>query len=242
MFKNKPYYEVNREERFYCFLLGHALLSSRKTCELFFKLISEKCNHKLNPEDFEFYLEIAALRDYWNDLGDSKKYLDETHQKRLSILVEIIKNQIPDSPVSPEAIIEGNDFFWTKGNPRKLWNPGHWNLKEIDSSDYKNLREVKWAFNAKPDILVISGSNCLFIEAKIESGIGQYGEGNNQLDTQETIAHLMKLLIPTFNDKEFKNTLLTKSGNDGIFWKEVLETLVENEIDEFSWKCFKKVK
>ena len=95
----------------------------------------------------------------------------------------------------------------------------------------------------KPDILIISKSICLFIEAKIESGIGQYdGEGSNQLNAQELISRLLKLLVPFFQEKEFRNILLTTDGRKGISWTNILETIEENDIDSFTWKCFSQLK
>lgn len=233
MFNSKQYFEVNREEKFYCFLYAHSLLTSKNIREKFCELINNKYNYHLNPEKFEIFIEVAALRDYWNDLGDPKKYSKETHQRRMKILIELLHFiNLSDS------IIHKFDFFWTTKNHKKLWIPGHWSVKGIEQSGKKELLKIKWAFNAKPDILIISESKCLFIEAKIESGLGQYGEGNNQLDTQILISQLLKLLVPSFSEKEFKNIMLTKEEYNGISWKEIVGTLDEKQIDAFTYKCF----
>jgi hypothetical protein len=42
--KDKPYYAVNREERFFCSLLAHALLSSAYFRRSFVELISSPIN------------------------------------------------------------------------------------------------------------------------------------------------------------------------------------------------------
>lgn len=238
MFNNKTYYEVNREERFYCALYAHSLLHSLNIRKNLCKLIENEYDLHLDPQDFEIYLEVAALRDYWNDLGDPKKYTDETHLKRLSVLKKIFQDQ-----GIPEYIISEHGFFWTNGNPKKLWSPGHWSNEGIKATGLDALQKIKWAFNAKPDILIISKSICLFIEAKIESGISQYdGEGSNQLNTQELVSRLLKLLVPFFQEKEFTNILLTKDGHNGISWTNILETLEENDIDSFTWRCFSQLK
>lgn len=238
MFNNKTYSEVNREERFYCALYAHSLLHSVNIRERFCKLIENEYGLHLDPQDFEIYLEVAVLRDYWNDLEDPKKYTNETHLKRLSLLKKILEDQ-----GIKESLIDESGFFWTKGNPRKLWSPGHWRNEGIKATGLDALQKIKWAFNAKPDILIISKSICLFIEAKVESGIGQYdGEGSNQLNTQELISRLLKLLVPYFKEKEFRNILLTMDGRNGISWINILDTIETNDIDSFTWKCFSQLK
>jgi hypothetical protein len=47
MFNTVPYWKVNREERFFCFLFGHALLSSRSVRVGFAELTKEKCDMEL---------------------------------------------------------------------------------------------------------------------------------------------------------------------------------------------------
>ena len=145
MFNNKLYIEVNREERNYCALYAHSLLSSNKVRERFSELMKNRYSLDLDPQNFEIYLEVAALRDYWNDLGDPKKYSEETHSKRLLVLKEILIDQGINEP-----IINKYDFFWTKGKPKKLWSPGHWSNEGIQGSGLMTLQKIKWAFNAKP--------------------------------------------------------------------------------------------
>lgn len=238
MFNNKKYYVVNREERFYCALVAHALLHSKHTYQKFRNLINNKLQIQLDQLDYEIYLEIAALRDYWNDLGNPRSYSPETHDRRINVLKEILRSQFIS-----DTIIDEFDLFWTKEDHKKLWCPGHWSNERIKSTGDERFQKIKWAFNAKPDIMIISGSYCLLIEAKVESGIGQYGgNGNDQLATQELISKLLKLLVPEFKEKVFKNILLTISGKDGLSWEEIIDVIDETEIDGFTWKCLIKLK
>jgi hypothetical protein len=69
--------------------------------------------------------------------------------------------------------IDGYSFFFTNSKPGKLWNPGHWNKSAIESSGLKELLKVKWAFNAKPDIMIISNGHVILIEGKLESREGK---------------------------------------------------------------------
>ncbi|MCB9211526.1 MAG: hypothetical protein H6609_19350 [Ignavibacteriales bacterium] len=232
----KTYLEFNREERFYCSLYSHALLSSELTSQKFSELIKRKYDIFLTPDDIEVYVEVAALRDYWNDLGNPKKYSEETHLNRLHTIETILY----DSDISTK-IIETEDFFWTKGKPKKIWIPSHWNLKDSNNTDIEKLKLIKWSFNAKPDILIKSKSMALLIEAKFESKEGRDGNsGYEQFKVQEKVAHLMKLLIPYFQETHFLNTVLSVDGKDGISWKELFNTLNEASIDKFTWDCFQK--
>jgi hypothetical protein len=97
MFSSKGFMNVNREERQYCTLLAHSLISSKEVPDVFFKLINQKVHKEIVPKHFEIYTEISALRDYWFDLGDPRKYLPETKEKRIKVLNKLIEiaNYIP---------------------------------------------------------------------------------------------------------------------------------------------------
>ena len=51
-------------------MLGHALLMSKQVRLGFAELAQRKCNVSLDPENLEVFVEAAALRDYWRELGD----------------------------------------------------------------------------------------------------------------------------------------------------------------------------
>jgi len=232
MFNDKSYIEVNREERFLCALFAHALLSSEAIRKNFVALVHSKFDVVLNPASLQVFLEAAALRDYWNDLGDPIAYTDKTHAKRKGVLLSILKEV-----GIPESAIDDCDFFRT--SDEKLWSPGRWNTGAIKNSGLNELIKVKWAFNAKPDILIVSGSSVLMIEGKLESGEGHNEEsGYQQLKTQELITCLLKLLVPQFKNSTFYNTLLALHPKSGISWKEVLTIVGSDELDAFSQKCF----
>lgn len=223
MFSQLPYFKVNREERHFCFLLGAEIINNMAFTNSFFKLLNSKFNLNLDPESFEIYFEVAALRDYWADLGDSILYSSETHEKRVNVLKAIFA----DSGLNYDDLIK-NQVFWTnKPFESKLWSPGRWavnKLKEIDSSN--NLLKVRWCFNAKPDFMVLSNNELLIIEVKIESSEGRNDSGYNQYEIQKKIVHLMQLLIPYF--KDYKALLASlelapKKRTNGISWHEVLQ-------------------
>lgn len=236
MFNDKRYFEVNREERFFCFLFIHALLVSEKTRTAFFRLVESRNSVSLNPANFEIYAEVAALRDYWHNLGDPAIYSPETHQKRRKILDAILN--VFDLPAST---IDDNDLFWT--STRKLWSPSEWSVEKLKASGLEKLINVRWAFNAKPDIMIVSGSTVLIIEAKVESGEGRNDEsGYQQYEIQKLISRLLGMLVPQFKDSTFLNTVLELKTVTGISWHEVITLVEQSEIDEFSKKCLSQLK
>lgn len=110
--------------------------------------------------------------------------------------------------------------------------PGRWPLQDIDSFTAgaapeldqvealalrKELRELKWAYNAKPDLLVISDRHPVLIEAKVESGIDyKQATGYNQARISQTIRRLMHVVssdavVDTQHDLNFSGiTFISK--------------------------------
>ena len=225
----------------------HVLLSSGLARTSFTELISSKCDIKLDPERMEIFLEAAALRDYWNKLGDSKKYEKDTHNKRRQVLNSIVKNKGYNANV-----IDEYSFFWTNGingNNTKLWSPGHWNSSAIEKSPLTDLIKVKWAFNAKPDIMIITNSSAILIEGKLESPEGKYsGTGQGQEETQRLIAHLLKELVPAFSQIEFHNMLLALRSPKkekwplSITWEDVIGIVKPAPLDTFTQECFEQLR
>jgi len=241
MFNDKRYLEVNREERFFCSLFAHSLLMSQQVRDKFAARLSEKLSISLDPYTLEVYVEAAALRDYWSDLGNPRVYTEETHTKRRNVLKLILELELFKLPV---CTLDKYDLFWTSDNGkrgRKLWNPNRWSDKELEQigledTKLKDLKSVKWAFNAKPDILLISRSTVLLIEAKLESGEGKKkGTGYEQYETLKLIAVLWKLLIPKFSGKNFHiTTLELKPTEKNITWQDILNLVKDTDVDSFS--------
>jgi hypothetical protein len=230
MFNDKPYSEVNREERFFCFLLSHALLMSKQVRSGFADIAKNKCNATLDPDNLEVYVEAAALRDYWRDLGDPVIYSNETHSRRRALIEQIFElyNLHAD-------LIDQNDLFWTSS--KKLWNPNHWSIDALKKAALEQLIEVKWAFNAKPDILLISPEAMLVIEAKVESPEGCNAEIEyKQFKIQELIINLWKHLIPNFQKRTIDLALLEVNAtrSNSITWSEILKLTSTSDIDDFT--------
>jgi hypothetical protein len=227
MFNDNSYYKVNREERHFGFMFGSALIHNPEFAERIFQKYNSILGSDLDIKSFEIYFEVAALRDYWRDLGRSDEYSDETHNKRRNVLNKILHNKSYDP-----RIIDQNRVFWTNGNigTGKLWCASEWNIKELQKIEksVNDLVSIRWCFNAKPDILIVSNTSSVFIEVKVESGGGRSGTGYDQLDIQEEISKYMKLLIPKFSCLNFYNSSLTLNDElriKGIKWSEVIEDL-----------------
>jgi hypothetical protein len=262
MFGSEPYLDVNREERFYCFLLGHALLVSPHVRASFTALAQPHV--ALDANTLEVYVEMAALRDYWIVLGDPLEYSEETHARRRAVLEHLLSCCTLSS-----ELIDQQDFFWTgKGDARKLWSPGRWRLPKESSEELpyavlQNLWNLKWAMNAKPDMLLMSPGAALIVEAKVESGEGSYGgkqgsEGVSkrgaraeaevftakQKDIQGLIGKLMRATIPAFRDVRISNATLGLPGREDageafdFTWEQVRVLCDTDEVDAFTRAAF----
>ena len=233
MFQSQDYWEVNREERHYCALFAHALLCSRVVRTRFALLIANRFGVKLDPDHLEVYIEAAALRDYWNDLGDPVAYTPDTHQGR-RVVIESLLLEVG----LPPDIVDEHDFFWTTARRRKLWSPGRWSEPAIKAAGLDPLLEVKWAFNAKPDVMVVSTDTVVLIEAKVESGEGRDGgSGYKQFETQRLIATLLRRLVPSFRTSQFVNTVLELRPGDGLSWSDIIAIVDTDEVDHFTRSC-----
>lgn len=234
MFNNKPYKKINREERFFCSLFAHALLTSQYVRSRFAKMVCQ-LGVNLDPDKLEVYLEVAALRDYWNDLGDPHQYSSETHERRCEVVGAILRLGSIDS-----KIINSKPMFWTKGVGSKLCFPGRWNKKALEEKDFGVLKRVKWAFNAKPDMLLLSPTGALVLEAKVESSKGQNrADGYNQIKTQKFIVELWQRLIPSFSDVPIRLATLELGSQveDGLAWNDVIMMINRSELDSFTKEC-----
>ncbi|WP_208019709.1 hypothetical protein [Candidatus Chlorobium masyuteum] len=232
MFNKNSYSVVNREERFFCFLFAHALLSSRAVRVGFAELAKSKCDIALHPDNLEVYVEVAALRDYWYDLGKPDEYLKDTHNLRRVVLEKIL--EIRDVPL---ASLDQHELFWTTPKREKLWSPSHWGIEELKNAGLEKLKQVRWAFNAKPDILLVSPKTMLVIEAKLESGEGRKDEtGYKQYDILPLIVELWEKLIPEFQKRKMVQAKLERqaSGSNTVTWSDIIEIINASDIDPFT--------
>ncbi|TIC80301.1 hypothetical protein [Crenobacter intestini] len=245
MFDPLKLWEVNREERFYCALLAHAVLSSSRVRAAICEAINGVTGSHLDPEGLEVYVEVAAMRDYWNRLGGPSR--NGGDDRKLEVLRKIFaKENLPESMLQ-------SPVFRTKTGA--LPNPGKWGIEEISkafpeyASDEKlnSFRMIKYSFNAKPDMLFVSGGEAVLVEAKIESGESMYEGGISQTAVQGKISELVKDLAPCYQETRFFNTMLVLKQNRDqpvLTWSAVIGCLESvtsehaDEIDPFTMRCF----
>lgn len=258
IFSCKPFQEITREERHFCFLLGHSLLSSFKTRQSFVSLVGKK-SIRLDENNMKVFVEVAVLRDYWHKLGNPRTYCKKTHNAREKVLRALLKHQD-----QAEDMFNKYHFFWSAGidysklhssgrwraKGSKLHSPGRWSVKLMESElkddpdaveKLRALHALKLAFNAKPDFLIISGKEALMIEAKVESGIGSYGSsGQNQLATQRFVAELLINYVPSFRGIKIVQLTLGKAVSEyqketpiHLTWDEISKC-VDEEVDPFT--------
>jgi len=237
MFSQRLYLEVNREERFYCFLLGHALLASPTVRNGILHHLSDKLRLDLPPDrPLQVFVEVAALRDYWCDLGNAVRYSQDTHVKRRGVLAVVLREM-----GFSEDVIDAHDLFWTSESHKKLWCPGRWSADAIAAARLDPLVQVKWAFNGKPDMMLVSDSQVIMIEAKVESPEGRDANGYAQFETQKLIARLMKRLIPAFGGANFTHVTLAADARAVLSWKTVCSIVEDAQLDFFTTECFRQM-
>lgn len=255
------YAKVNREERFYCMLLAHCLLSNPAARQGFSKVVESttKLGRVFSESpDFAVYIEVAALRDFWRELGNPGKWNGGLEDKRLTFLrrslewANTLNGQDEEGfGTVPDELLEkrSESPFWTESKrERKLWSPARWSMKRLKAYPLSEhcvgrLMRLRWAFNAKPDILVLEGRTGLLIEAKVESAGGANQEGYDQIQTQLDILGLWKHLELPGLDGNIHLVSLGKRGElaNGIphlTWQGIVAGIGKENMDPFTWGCF----
>lgn len=201
----QSFLETNREERFFCAVLLHVVLTQSPSQERILSALGEAAGIRLDPDDLECYVEVAALRDAWRALGDHKIWSQELYEARRGLLLALARSPTACAYAGTvdefEGLLQANAFFWTGGPGSKLVSPGRWPLGAIGcvSTDVlggaKNLTALKWAFNSKLDLLLLSGRAGVLIEAKAASGFGGNSKtGFDQQRVQQLIAELFPIV------------------------------------------------
>ena len=179
---DRGFYRIVREERHFCTILVQLLLQRNGNLEAFLNLANLKLSGAplaTEGANAEIYTEFSMLRDDWNALGR------DNDAKRARI-TDLLAGADMGGHVGelPESVAELNEFFMGPRGARIVRDvayPGSWSVSALadqlrgESAKFGDLCRFKWAFNIKPDIvIVIPGSHPLCIEAKLESKEGQY--------------------------------------------------------------------
>jgi hypothetical protein len=251
--KHGSFLAITREERFFCSLLVHALLSSVALRKEVFGLLGERAAVELDPKGgaTEIYSEVAWLRDHWRNLGDPKKHTPEMDGHRWEVIEQLLK-ALGVEPMT----IHDQPFLRTLGKHPKIVSPGRWPLKSLATHRQAQcLMELKWAFNAIPDFLLICRGQALLLEAKMESKTGKTSFvvptptdeepgatkvfTYDQEKTQQTLRALLPVVAPYLDSVEFAWLARDdfKSDSPRLEWSEVakaVEQLDGGDLDKFT--------
>lgn len=209
MYNQTQYWQVNREERFYAALLFSTLLSNRTNLGIFLNYLSDiQKLPSCNIDQCELYYEYTYLRDMWFNIGRKN---DEKKEMILSFL-----NLTNSNELRKMSVPEFNAFFGTsRPSNDDIMSPGTWSIPKYSSHisndvEFEKTCMFKWSFNAKPDLVIhLDKNNIVCIEAKLESGEGQYP--SSQKDRDIFLKRLKNLISQTDLQKYmFENILKLK--------------------------------
>lgn len=238
--------ESNREERFFCAVLLHVLLTPCGSQERVLAALNEAAGTLLQAEDVQCYVEVAALRDAWRALGDHKKWSQDLYAARRELLRALAASpaaaDYKGSPDDFEHLVQKHSFFWTSGPGSKLVSPGRWPLAAIQSATQnvlggpENLKALKWAFNSKPDVLALSRGEGMLIEAKAASGFGGNGQtGFDQQRVQQLIAELFPIVTQGLVRAPLRRiTLTNKQGQASVTWQQLADLVDADDVGRFA--------
>lgn len=166
------YESICREERNLAAILYHALLLPGNL---------ERFLRAVQCDDLEFvhdqagiFFEYAYLRDLWHE----RKGTPEQARGLILKLLDIP----PGSALEGCSVEEFNRYFGAVPRPSsdKIQSPGNWSIGRYapnieDPNLFLAVCRFKWAFNAKPDIVIhTSRDAAVCIEAKYASVEGRY--------------------------------------------------------------------
>ncbi len=102
--------------------------------------------------------------------------------------------------------------------------PAKLEAKIVTGTVNKPLFRCRWLCNAKPDIMIHSGEHILFIEVKVESGMGSSEQGYSQEQTQNDIIDVGIKVIDWMRQGHVKRINLTHLAEEkDIAWKEITD-------------------
>lgn len=180
--KADNYAAINREERNLCAILFHMLLIN-DNIRPFMELLG---NPFTKPgADVNIYMEYAYARDLWNTMG---RDTDANTDKKQFILNKLGLHR--DKRFVDLSVVDFNETFGAtpRASTKYIQNPGRWTVKKLaetltSNDEFQRACVFKWAFNVKPDIVIhTSPTTAVCIEAKLESGEGQYPQGKEEKD------------------------------------------------------------
>ena len=209
---DKPYYEINREERNFAAILYHLLLDNNNL-ELFLNKIDSSLTN--NPSENAVYFEYAYIRDLWNQLDEIERESQNRLKKEFILSSLGVRDSDPLFQLNPEDF---NHYFGAVRTPSKtkIVSPANWSYGSFDEKMTQELFakacELKWCFNAKPDLVIqTSKSHAICIEAKLESGQGNYNATKNEKSHQAGQFEIQRKLMTEILGIECEYLIIAKN-------------------------------
>lgn len=257
-----------REERNFAAVLYHLLLDANRL-KSFLELIGQPA---AEPKDVRIYFEYAHLRDLWATVACRETVAAKNARYRAAIVSLLCMPAGLELPSINKEDCTGKDdcsafnTFFTgsrvgAASKNHIQMPSRWSDKQFDRwFDFgescglggrtfaERACSLKWAFNAKPDLVLHLGHNkAICIEAKLESGVGRYQAKSDRLDCypkgyfQMTQTYLQEFILKDLlgydiGDKDF--IIISKNRKEGdstgkwrsYSWHEVLGKLIKDHL------------
>jgi hypothetical protein len=180
-----PYYEFNREERHLAAILFH-ILNQTGYVNRFLKALD--CDWQIKDKEFGIYFEYSYPRDLWHAMDRSADLHAVNERKRNAILKLLTTKETASAALAFDVVGQNgltkdfNSFFIEEHRASReyIQSPANWSLKRLaesirDNDALASACIVKWAFRAKPDIVIHTDNNhALCLELKLESIEGTY--------------------------------------------------------------------
>lgn len=175
----EEYVNYCREERNFAAVLYHLLLDEKRLAA-FLDMIGVPAPQDAPPQA---YFEYAALRDLWASAASQGKDIEAQNRRYREAIIFMLGQPEVELPTDCKAF---NEFFIGQGSKAAsatyIQMPSRWSDSQfqrwVERGDRKFAEracKLKWAFNAKPDLVLhLGGDRVVCIEAKLESGVGAY--------------------------------------------------------------------
>ena len=216
-----------REERNFVALLYHLLLIPGNA-----KIFLENLGFGgYSEKDVRIYFEYAHLRDLWRRAGED--VIDARNARYRMAIISMLSLQDKDLPSLDGGCEEFNKVFTTKASVRHVQMPSRWNDSMFQSWVDRRDRDfaeracmLKWAFNAKPDLVFHLGNEkAICVEAKVESRVDMYVANAKSASKgsvfKKSQTEVQKLIFDLLGYKDTCFLMLNKNEGNPCQWRKV---------------------
>jgi len=240
---NSGYSAINREERNLAAALYHVLLLEDNLTR--FLALIECPFDVVEPEEIAIFLEYAFPRDLWSQIKDNTT--------KRGLILELLKPSNMNV-LQEMSVADFNRHFGAVPRPSSKFvqSPGLWSVSRFngtikDDDEFLKTCMFKWAFNAKPDVVIhTSRDQAVCIEAKLKSSEGQYPQSGSekkifgsrglQYVSQTGLQrYLMQDLLGIETQFVFlvEKPAKTRDTHDLLLWKDVFRSLDVTGLPQF---------